>query len=64
MSDKEVIDKLLAAERWEVENFIRLYQVPEFDTDIMINHRWDALDMLAHIVAWHESFALNLSLIA
>ncbi len=64
MSDKEVIDKLLAAERWEVENFIRLYQVPEFDTDIMINHRWNALDMLAHMVAWHESFALNLSLLA
>lgn len=64
MSDKEAIDTLLAAERQEVENFIRLYQVPHLDLGVMINQRWNALDMLAHMVAWHESFALNLSLLA
>lgn len=64
LSDRETIDKLLAAERQEVENFIRLYQVPHFDFEIMINHRWNARDMLAHMVAWHESFALNIDLLA
>ena len=64
LSDKESIDTFLAAERQEVENFIRLYQVPHFDLEVMINHRWNALDMLAHMVAWHESFALNLGLLA
>lgn len=63
-SDKETIDIFLAAERQEFENFIRLYQVPHFDLTVMINHRWNALDMLAHMVAWHESFALNLDLLA
>lgn len=64
MGDKDTIDRLLALERQEVENFIRLYQVPHFDFEVMINHRWDACDMLAHLVAWHESFALNISLLA
>ncbi|MBZ0163025.1 MAG: hypothetical protein K8H74_09970 [Notoacmeibacter sp.] len=64
MIDNKAIDSILAAERQEVENFIRLYQVPHLDFGIMINQRWNALDMLAHVLAWHESFALNLSLLA
>lgn len=58
------IDQLLAAERQQVEEFIRLYRVPDLDLRVMINHRWDVQDLLAHVVAWHESFALNLNLLA
>lgn len=58
------IDQLLAAERHQVEEFIRLYRVPGLDLRVMINHRWDVRDLLAHVVAWHESFALNLRLLA
>ncbi len=58
------IDHLLAAEQQQVEEFIRLYRVPGLDLRVMVNHRWDIQDLLAHIVAWHESFALNLRLLA
>lgn len=58
------IDRLLAAERHEVDGLIRLFQVPGLDTSVMVNHRWDLRDLLAHIVAWHESFARNLSMLA
>ena len=58
------IDRLLTTEQHQVEEFIRLFQVPGLDTSVMVNHRWDLRDLLAHIVAWHESFALNVSLLA
>lgn len=58
------IDRLVAAERQQVEEFIRLYQVPGLDLRVMVNHRWNVQDLLAHVVAWHESFALNLRLLA
>ena len=58
------IDRMLTAERHQVEEFVRLFQVPDLDTSVMVNHRWNLRDLLAHIVAWHESFALNVSLLA
>ncbi|MFR9751354.1 DinB family protein [Nocardia sp. 004] len=58
------IDRLLEREQRQVEEFIRLYKVPDLDLQVMINHRWNVQDLLAHIVAWHESFALNLRLLA
>ncbi|WP_435299036.1 hypothetical protein [Timonella sp. A28] len=61
MSD---LDRLLAAEQQQVEDFIRLYKTPELDLQVMVNHRWNMQEGLAHIVAWHESFARNLSLLA
>lgn len=58
------IDALLEAERHELDQFLRFYRVPGLDLRVMVNHRWDTRDMLAHIVAWHESFARNLELLA
>jgi hypothetical protein len=58
------IDRLLASEQHQLQEFIRLYRVPGLDMTVMINHRWNMQDMLAHIVAWHESFARNLFLLA
>lgn len=58
------IDCMLAAERQQVEEFVRLFQVPDFDTSVNVNNQWNMRDLLAHIVAWHESFALNVSLLA
>ena len=47
-----------------VDDIIQLFRIPTFDPTLPINHRWDMKDMLAHLVAWHESFAKNLALIA
>lgn len=58
------VDRLLVAEQQQVAGLIRLYKVPGLDPRVMINHGWDAQDVLAHIVAWHESFALNVLLLA
>jgi hypothetical protein len=58
------LDRFLIAEQKQVEDLIRFYRVPGLDPRIMINHGWDAHDVLAHIVAWHESFALNVALLA
>lgn len=58
------IDRELFAEQLQLQEFIRLYSVPGLDLNVMVNHRWNLQDMLAHIVAWHESFAHNLSLLA
>ena len=58
------IERSLIAERHQVEEFIRLFQVPDLDVTVLVNHRWNLRDLLAHIVAWHESFTLNVSLLA
>lgn len=58
------IDRMLIAERYQMEEFVRLFQVPDLDISVMVNQRWNLRDLLAHIVAWHESFALNVSLLA
>lgn len=50
--------------RRAVDDVIQLYRMPAFDLTLPINHRWSMKDMLAHLVAWHESFAKNLALIA
>ena len=55
------IERLLIAERHQVEEFIRLFQVPDLDTSVIVNHRWNLRDLLVHIVAWHKSFELNVS---
>jgi len=47
-----------------VEDIVRLVKMPEFDLSTPVNHRWDMKDMLAHLVAWHESFAKNLVLLS
>lgn len=61
---QQEIELLLRAERHELEQFIRLFRVPDLDLGVMVNHRWNARDLLAHIVSWHESFARNLELLA
>ncbi|MFT3942299.1 MAG: hypothetical protein QM705_00545 [Ancrocorticia sp.] len=61
---QQEIELLLRAERYELEQFIRLFRVPDLDLGVMVNHRWNARDLLAHIVSWHESFARNLELLA
>lgn len=43
--------------RRAVDDVIQLYRMPAFDLTLPINHRWSMKDMLAHLVAWHESFA-------
>ncbi|MGX4711094.1 hypothetical protein [Rhodococcus ruber] len=58
------IDRLLVAERQELEQFLRLFQVPGLDLELMVNHKWSTRDVLAHVIAWHESFARNLGLLA
>lgn len=58
------IDRMLIAERHQMEEFVRLFQVPDLDISVMVNQRWNLRDLLAHIVAWYESFALNVSLLA
>ncbi|MCI2148633.1 hypothetical protein [Bifidobacterium crudilactis] len=58
------IDLALVAEQQQLETFIRLYKVPGLDIEVMVNHRWNMQDMLAHILAWHESFAHNLHVLA
>lgn len=45
------IDRLLTAEQHQVEEFIRLFQVPDLDLSVMVNYRWNLRDLLAHIVA-------------
>ena len=50
--------------RRAVDDIIQLFRVPAFDPSLPVNHRWDMKDMLAHLVAWHESFAKNLALLA
>lgn len=47
-----------------VEDIIQLFRIPVFDLSRPVNPRWDMKDMLAHLVAWHESFAKNLVLLA
>ncbi len=61
---QQEIELLLRAERHELEQFIRLFRVPDLDLGVMVNHRWNARDLLAHIVSWHEIFARNLELLA
>ncbi|MCP5267945.1 MAG: hypothetical protein H6943_02785 [Zoogloeaceae bacterium] len=50
--------------RCAVEDIIHLFRIPGLDLSLAVNHRWDMKDMLAHLVAWHESFAKNLVLLA
>lgn len=50
--------------RHAVEDVIQLFRMPVFDLSLQVNQRWNMKDMLAHLVAWHESFAKNLALIA
>ncbi len=58
------LERLLIAEQRQVDDLIRLYQGPDFNPHLVINHGWDAHDVLAHLVSWHESFALNMALLA
>lgn len=38
--------------------------MPGLDMSGMVYPEWDTKDILAHIVAWHESFARNVELLA
>lgn len=51
------IDRALCAERHQLKEFILLYREPNLDASGLVNHRGDLRDLLARVVAWHESFA-------
>ena len=55
---------MTCAERQELNEFLRFYRLPGLDVSVMVNHWWVERDLLAHIVAWHESYASNLELLA
>lgn len=40
-----------------VDEVVWLYRVPEVDWSFRVYPLWDAHDVLAHLVSWHESFA-------
>jgi len=57
------INKLLAGEKRQVEDFIQLFSVKgaDYGRAKTKEEGWTAKDVLAHITFWHESFARNIS---
>ncbi len=53
------ISALLQVLQQELDRLIAFYQ-KDLDFDAMVYERWNAKDILGHLVFWHESFARNI----